>query len=150
MIKSKYETISKNVRKFNKGKENLNNLLSYQKPLNNKQGLGFNSKTKLNSNIASSSSSINKVKQNYAFLYSIFVKSKNNHDYAKFDKNDDTMHVSYKKVVSKYSNHNKSCYIWIPKDLSLEDKNDYIEDYKKNICNSSNYICHNIGKQNSN
>jgi FtsZ-binding cell division protein ZapB len=148
-LKSKYETISKNVGKFNKGKENLNNLLSCQKSSNNKQGLGFMFKSNLNSKIVSSSYSTNKVKQNHALLYSRFVKSTNSHNYANNDKKNDYMHVSYNKVVSKYSDHNQSSYIWIPKNSSLEDKNDYIANYKKNVCNSSNYLCYNKGKPNS-
>ena len=106
-------------------------------------------KSNLNSKIVSSSYSTNKVKQNHALLYSRFVKSTNSHNYANNDKKNDYMHVLPNKVVSKYSKHKQSNYIWIPKNLSLEDKIDYIEDYKKNICNSNNYICDNIGKPNS-
>ena len=40
-FKIKYEEILKNVTKFNKGKENLNDLLSYQKMSNNHFRLGF-------------------------------------------------------------------------------------------------------------
>ena len=40
-FKIKYEDLLKNVTKFNKGKENLNVLLSSQKMSNNHFGLGF-------------------------------------------------------------------------------------------------------------
>jgi hypothetical protein len=146
ILKSKYESMSMNVGKFNKGKENLDNLLSFQKPLSNKFGLGFNSKSKLNGNIANSYSNINIEKQNHALLYSKFVKSNNINDYAK---KNESMHVSYNRNIFKISKHRKSSYIWIPKNFSLEEKNDYIASYKKVVCNSSNYICHNIGKPNS-
>ena len=150
-LKSKYEIISKNVGKFNKGKENLNNLLSYQKSSNNKQGLGFTSKSSLNSNveIISSSSSQN-IKKKHAFIYSRFVKSTNNHTYANYEKKNDSMHIPYKSsIVASKNDYHQSSFLWIPKNSSLEDKNAYIADYKKNVCDSIKYICYNKVKPNS-
>ena len=138
--------MSNNVVKFNKGKEDLDNLLSYQKPLNIKHGLCFNSKSKLCSNIASPSSNINIVNQNHASLYSRFIKSNDIVDYAKCD---DSTHVLNNIVVSKYSKLRKSCYLWIPKNLCINDRKLYVSNFKKNVINSENYISYNIGKPNS-
>jgi hypothetical protein len=146
LLNSKYDSMSNNVVKFNKGKEDLDNLLSFQKPLSNKFGLGFNSKSKLNCNIANSYSNINIGKQNHALLYSKFVKSNNMVDYAKYN---DSMHALDNRNVSKYSNLRKSCYLWIPKNLCMNDRNVYISNFKRNVVNSENYISHNIGKPNS-
>ena len=140
-IKSKYEIISSNVGKFNKGKEDLNSLLSFQKNSNSRHGLGFSSKLSSKTNDVSYSNiyQISKVKNNYAFLYSRFVKSSKNQNFENYDNSKVSMH--------KYS---PSLYLWIPKNISLIDRNDYIVDYKKNICNSVNYLCKNKGKPNSN
>jgi FtsZ-binding cell division protein ZapB len=145
-LKSKYEIMSKNVGKFNKGKENLNNLLSYQLPTNSRHGLGYSSK------VASSSS--NMQKKSHAFLYSRFVKS-SNHAVIKESMNTDSMfdhHISKvmhdKKSFKKSSQ--RSIFIWVPKNACLIDRNNYIIDYKENVCNSVNYLCKNKGKPNSN
>jgi uncharacterized coiled-coil DUF342 family protein len=147
-LKSKYEKISKNVGKFNKGKENLNNILSYQLPTNSRHGLGYSS----NSNVASSIS--NMQKKNHAFLYSRFVKS-TNRVLVKDGMKTDSMLVSHSSRVMHAENNlrkksQKSNFIWVPKNACLIDRNFYISDFKKNICNSVNYLCKNKGKPNSN
>ena len=43
-LKMKYDEMSANVNKFNKGKTNLNDLLKYQHPANHRQGLGYSKK----------------------------------------------------------------------------------------------------------
>jgi len=146
-LKSKYEIISKNVGKFNKGKENLNNLLSYQLPTNSRHGLGYSS----NSNVASSTS--NMQKNNHAYLYSRFVKS-TNHTLVKDGMKTDSMLVTHTSRVMHAKNNlrknsQKSNFIWVPKNACMIDRNFYISDFKKNICNSENYISYNIGKPNS-
>jgi hypothetical protein len=139
-LKSKYEVISKNVGKFNQGKENLNNLLSYQLPTHRRNGLGYSSK------VASSVSNLQK--KNYAFLYSRFVKS-SNHANIENNVKSDSMHA-YSHVKNSFKHiSQKSIFIWVPKNSCLVDKNNYIEDYKENVCNSINYLCKNRGKPNS-
>jgi hypothetical protein len=144
-LKSKYEIISKNVGKFNKGKENLNNLLSYQLSTNYRHGLGYSSKI----NVASST--FNMQKKNHALLYSRFVKS---NSYANNDMKTNYMHVSHNskimhdKNVSRKINY-KSNFIWVPKNECMNDRNLYILDFKNKVCNSENYISYNIGKPNS-
>ena len=146
-LKTKYETILMNVGKFNKGKENLDNLLSYQLPATSKQGLGYVS----NSSNEKTYSSMQK--KNYAYLYSKFVKS-NYHAHSDtsmhasskvFSHNDRKMHM--KKVACK--NILKSNYIWVPKNACLSDRKIYLSNYKKDICDSKNYLSYNVGKPNS-
>jgi hypothetical protein len=139
-LKSKYEVISENVGKFNKGKEDLKNLLSYQLPTKNRSGLGYSS------NIASSTSNVKK--KNHAFLYSRFVKSTNHASTKNIIKTDSMHAISHVKNSFKNVSQ-KSLFIWVPKDSCLVDRDSYIEDYKLNVCNSSNYLWKNRGKPNS-
>jgi len=139
-LKSKYEVISENVGKFNKGKEDLKNLLSYQLPTKNRSGLGYSS------NIASSTSNVKK--KNHAFLYSRFVKSTNHASTKNIIKTDSMHAISHVKNSFKNVSQ-KSLFIWVPKDSCLVDRDSYIKDYKLNVCNSSNYLWKNRGKPNS-
>jgi FtsZ-binding cell division protein ZapB len=142
-LKSKYEIISENVGKFNKGKENLNNLLSVQNISKNKHGLGYSSKV---------SHHVNNKKNNHAYLYNRFVKSK--HD-SSYDVKKNSMHnitptfddVKYRMFPRTIKHHSIS--IWVPKNISLKDRNDYIFDYKNKICNSVDYFLSNKGTPNS-
>jgi len=145
-IKSKYEIITNNVGKFNKGKENLNNLLSFQKISNNRHGLGFSTK-KISNHVSTSISNnhISNVKKNHAFLYSRFVKSSHNYDYDSYNNKSISMHKSSPFL----HNITHSMFMWIPRNISLNDKNEYISNYKNKICDSVNYFCINKGKPNS-
>ena len=105
-IKLKYDDICLNVSKFNKSKENLNNLLSFQKSSNNHFGIGFVPKY--------------------------------------FIKNDYVLKNNNKNIHAK---QNK--YIWIPKNLNIHDRNDYISSYMYEVCNSKNYTYVNKWKPNS-
>ena len=67
----------------------------------------------------------------------------------------DSMLVSHSSRVMHAENNlrnksQKSNFIWVPKNACLIDRNNYIVDFKKNICNSANYLCKNKGKPNSN
>jgi len=84
-LKSKYDCMSMNVSKFNKGKENLNNLLSFQKSSNNRLGIGFiKEKFKNHSHAIRISKNVN-----HAFMYAKSSSknkniSSNLNDYDKF------------------------------------------------------------------
>ena len=109
-FKIKYEEILENVTKFNKEKEILNNLLSYQKMSNNHFDLEFS-----NNNFGKSTH---------------FYKKNNHNPYSSFVKiNTDTIS---KRIRNKY--------IWIPKNLNNVDKNAYIAPYIHNVCNSCDYV----------
>ena len=88
--------------KFNQGKENLNDLLSFQNLSHNHFGIGYIEKSSYVSN-----------------PYVSFVKGKSM----------------------------KNKFIWIPKNLSVIDKNTYIASYIHDICNSCNYVYTNDGNQ---
>jgi FtsZ-binding cell division protein ZapB len=140
-LKSKYEIVIENVGKFNKGKEDLKNLLSFQTNSQNKHGLGYSSK-------------VDSKKPNHAYLYGRFVKSKNvsSNIVKKY------LHVSNPiSDFTKKSSHvhiprisrNNCLSIWIPKNISCLERNAYIHDYKVNVCNSENYILSRYGTPNT-
>jgi prefoldin subunit 5 len=146
-IKSKYETISHNVGKFNKGKEDLNNLLSIQKIPNNRHGLGYTPKVKPKPNNISH----NESKNNHAFIYTKFVKSKHDNSFPNIIKlNNYVKPTNTLRDINKHKlNHIKSNFIWVPKNSVLFDRQQYINEYIKNICNSEHYLCRNEGKPNT-
>jgi FtsZ-binding cell division protein ZapB len=137
-LKSKYEIVTENVGKFNKGKEDLKNLLSFQHNSKNKHGLGYSSKVDIK-------------KPNHAYLYGRFVKSRN----VSSNVSKKSSHVSIpisdyakKKIIPRISRHH-SLSIWIPKNISMKDRNSYISDYKNSVCNSENYFLSKYGTPNS-
>ena len=127
-FKIKYEDLLKNVTKFNKGKENLNMLLSSQKMSNNHFGLGF-----------SKDNMYKPTHVGIGFSKTNFVKSTHLHNpYNSFVKRNDIS----KRIRCKY--------IWVPKNLNNVDKNVYIASYIHDVCNSKNYVYTNKWKPNSN
>ena len=100
-FKDKYEELLNKVTKFNKGKENLNDILSYQKVSYNHFGLRF-------------------LKDKHIGLGC----SKNNIERTThvYKKNNDNSFVK-KNMKSKYK------YIWISKNLNNMDKKTYIISY---------------------
>ena len=57
----------------------------------------------------------------------------------------------YNSFVKRKSNkRRKNKFIWIPKNVSIFDKNTYIASYIHDICNSCNYVYINRWKPNSN
>jgi len=138
-LRTKHDVISNNVSKFNRGKENLDNLLSYQLSSNNKQGLGYKSI----GNVVASTSHM--IKNKSTLLYSRFVKSNTRSDDMNVCSNSISLHdrSSSKKI------NVKSNFIWIPKTISKFDKVKYVNDYMISVCNSNDYISHNLGKPNA-
>ena len=122
MTNFKYEEILKNVTKFNKGKENLNDLLSYQKISNNHFTLRF-SKDKIykTTNVGLGFSKTNFVKSTHFY---------NNNPYNSF----------VKRKTNTISKRIRNKYIWIPENLNNVDKNAYIASYIHDVCNSVNYV----------
>ena len=95
-FKIKYEVILKNVTKFNKGKENLNDLLSYQKISNNHFGIGF-SKDKFEKSIH------------------VGLDFSNHKSTCVFEKNHNPYNSFVKRNADTISKRIKNKYIWIPK-----------------------------------
>ena len=71
---------------------------------------------------------------------SIHVSKKNHNPYNSFVKRN--IDIILKRIKNKF--------IWIPKNLSIVDKNTYIASYIHSICNSFNYMYANRWKPNSN
>lgn len=137
-LRTKYDTMFSNVSKFNKGKENLNNLLTFQKPAYDRLGIGF-VKSRFHTHVSHVYRH-----RHHAYLYASSSKYK----HAKASRND--------KLIScddstRHRSHvsTPSTFIWIPKNTSMHVRNKYILDFRQNICNSENYICINRGKPNS-
>jgi hypothetical protein len=125
-----------NVSKFNKGKENLNSLLAFQKPDHNKFGIGF-----VKSRPPFHVSHAPKHKH-HAYLYA----SSSKHKPTKICNNLNTC-----DSIFRHSSHvsTPSTFIWIPKNTSMHVRDKYILDFRQNICKSENYFCINRGKPNS-
>jgi len=136
-LKSKYDSMLLNVSKFNKGKENLNSLLSFQKPSNNRLGIGF-VKAKSHSHAFHASKNVN-----HAYMYSNISRNKHINTDRSFNLN------VCSSVKNRLPTSTPSMFIWVPKHASVHDRNKYILDFRQNICNSDKYVYINKGKPNS-
>jgi hypothetical protein len=143
ILKSKYDCMFLNVTKFNKGKENLNSILSIQKPLHDKVGIGF---------IKPKHTHVSRISKpiHHAYKYAKPYRPKTgtfrNHikpsicDNLILHRSHDTIRTSHDRT--------HSIPIWVPKNLSSHDRNTYILDYRKTICNSEHYFLSYKGRSN--
>jgi hypothetical protein len=130
-LRSKYEIIFSNVSKFNKGKENLTNLLSFQKPAHDRLGIGF-VKSRPHTHVSHVSRY-----GHHAYLYANSSRSKH------------VRNACDNSIRNRSQSSIPSIFMWIPKNVSMHVRNKYVLDFKQNICNSDNYICVDKGKPNS-
>jgi hypothetical protein len=137
-LKSKYDTMFSNVSKFNKGKENLNNLLSFQKPSHDRLGIGF-VKSRTHAHVSHISRNVH-----HAYLYANSSRSK----HVRISSNI-KLNACDNNIRNRSHSSTPSIFMWIPKNVSMHVRNKYVLDFKQNICNSDNYICVDKGKPNS-